>query len=66
VDTIRGEHKYLDPTTGQMVKVEAGYENVYRNTGTVLAGARILATDSPLDPQRVHWVQLQKQSQQQY
>jgi hypothetical protein len=67
IDTIRGEHKYVDPTTGQTVKVEAGYDNVYRaNTGTDLGNTTILATDAPLDPQQVDWVQLQALSQSQY
>lgn len=67
IDTIRGEQKYVDPTTGQTVKVEAGYDNVYRaNTGTDLQGTTILATDAPLDPQQVDWVRLQALSQSEY
>jgi len=67
IDTIRGEQKYVDPTTGETVKVEAGYDNVYRaNTGTYLQGTTLLATDAPLDPQQVDWVQLQALSQSQY
>jgi hypothetical protein len=67
IDTIRGEQKYADPTTGQTVKVEGGYDNVYRgNPGADLQGAPIFATDAPLDPQQVDWVQLQALSQAQY
>jgi hypothetical protein len=67
IDTIRGEHKYVDPTTGQTVKVDGGYDNVYRaNTGADLQGTTILATDAPLDPHQVDWVQLQKLSQAEY
>jgi hypothetical protein len=67
IDGIRGESKYVDPTTGQTVKVADGYDNVYRgNNGTDLSNAPILATQSPLDPQQVDWVELQKLSMQEY
>ncbi|MES2642367.1 MAG: hypothetical protein V4850_22985 [Myxococcota bacterium] len=67
IDGIREESKYVDPTTGETVKVADGYDNVYRaNNGTDLGNTTILATEAPLDPQQVDWQQLQRLSQQEY
>lgn len=67
IDTIRGESRYADPTTGERVKVEDAGANVYRRAdGNDLRNAPILATDAPLDPQQVDWTQLQKLSVQDY
>jgi hypothetical protein len=67
IDGIREESKYADPTTGETVKVQDGYDNVYRaNNGTDLRNTTILATQAPLDPQQVDWQQLQKLTQQEY
>lgn len=67
IDTIREVEKYVDPSTGQTVKVDAGYQNVYRaDNGLDLGNTAILATDAPLDPQQVDWQQLQKLTQSEY
>jgi hypothetical protein len=67
VDAIREESKYADPTTGERVKVQDGYDNVYRaNDGLDMGNTTILATDAPLDPQQVDWQQLQKLTLQEY
>ena len=57
VDVIRGESKYVNPTTGQQVKVEDGYKYVYNSqTHPNL----FLGTDTPIDPGALDWQELQK------
>lgn len=59
VDTIRGESKYVNPTTGQQVKVEDGYKHVYNSqTHPDL----FLGTDTPINPGALDWQELQKVS----
>ncbi|MCW5559191.1 MAG: hypothetical protein KIT22_15345, partial [Verrucomicrobiae bacterium] len=57
VDTIRGESRYVDPTTGERVKVEDGFNHIYRNRQdpSLYYGA-----NTPIDPQKVDWQELQK------
>jgi hypothetical protein len=57
VDTIRGETRYADPTTGERVKVEDGYNHVYRNQQN---SNLYYATDIPIDANKVDWQELQK------
>jgi len=67
VDGIREVSKYADPTTGENVKVQDGYDNVYRaNDGLDMRNTTILATDAPIDPQQVDWQQLQKLTMKEY
>jgi hypothetical protein len=63
IDTIRGEHRYADPTTGQQYTVQDGYNHVYRDT---TSGNTTLSTQSPLDPQQVDWQELQRLQQADY
>lgn len=57
VDTIRGESKYVNPATGQQVKVEDGYNHVYNSqTHPNL----FLGTDTPINPSALDWQELQK------
>lgn len=57
VNVIRGESKYVNPTTGQQVKVEDGYKHVYNSqTHPNL----FLGTDTPIDPGALDWQELQK------
>ncbi len=57
VDTIRGETRYADPTTGERVKVEDGYNHVYRNQQNP---DLYYGTDTPIDAGKVNWQELQK------
>lgn len=63
VDTIRGESKYVNPTTGQQVKIEDGHRHVYNSqTHPNL----FLGTDTPINPGALDWQELQKVSLQDY
>lgn len=57
VDTIRGESRYADPTTGERVKVEDGHDHVYRSRQepNVYYG-----TDTPINAGELDWQELQK------
>lgn len=57
VDTIRGETRYADPTTGERVKVEDGNNHVYRSRENPNI---YLGTDTPIDAGKVNWQELQK------
>lgn len=57
VDTIRGESKYVNPTTGQQVKVEDGYKHVYSSQQHPNL---FLGTDTPIDAGSLDWQELQK------
>ncbi len=57
VDTIRGVSKYSDPTTGERVKVEDGYDHVYRNQQNPNL---YYEANTPIDVGRVDWQELQK------
>lgn len=57
VDTIRGESKYVDPSTGQRVKVEDGYNHVYRNRQNPDA---YYGANTPIDVGQVDWQELEK------
>ena len=63
VDAIRGESKYVDPTTGERVKVEDGYNHVYRDrqNPTTYYGA-----NTPIEAGQVDWQELQKVSLKDY
>ncbi len=63
VDAIRGESKYVDPTTGQRSKVEDGYNHVYqdRQNPTVYYGS-----NTPIDAGKLDWQELQKVSLKDY
>ncbi len=63
VDTIRGESKYVNPNTGQQVKVEDGYKHVYNSQQHPNL---FLATDKPIDPGALDWQELQKVQLQDY
>lgn len=57
VDTIREVSKYEDPGTGERVKVEDGYNHVYRNRQNQDA---YLGANTPLDAGQVDWQELKK------
>lgn len=57
VDTIRGETRYADPVTGQRIKVEDGYNHVYRSRQNP---ELFYGTQTPIDPGAVNWQELQK------
>jgi hypothetical protein len=63
VDTIRGESKYVNPATGQRVKVEDGYKHVYNSQQYPNL---FFATDTPIDPGALDWQELQKIQLQDY
>lgn len=63
VDTIRGESKYVNPTTGQQVKVEDGHKYVY---GSQEHPNLFLTTDKPIDAGALDWQELQKVQLQDY
>ena len=63
VDTIRGESKYVNPTTGQQVKVEDGYKHVYNSQQHPNL---FLGTDTPINPGALDWQELQKVSLENY
>ncbi|MBM3844842.1 MAG: hypothetical protein FJ405_00970 [Verrucomicrobia bacterium] len=63
VDTIRGESKYVNPTTGQQVKVEDGYKHVYSSQQHPNL---FLGTDTPINSGTLDWQELQKVSLQDY
>jgi hypothetical protein len=57
VDTIRGESKYVNPTTGEQVKVEDGHKHVYNSQKHPNL---FLGTDTPINPGALDWQELQK------
>lgn len=57
VDTIREESKYVNPTTGERVKVAAGYKHVYSSEKHP---DLFLGTDTPINPGELNWQELQK------
>ena len=63
VDTIRGETKYADPATGQRVKVEDGFNHVYRSRQNP---ELFYGTQTPIDAGALDWQELQKVQLQDY
>lgn len=63
VDTIRGESKYVNPTTGQQVKVEDGHKYVY---GSQEHPNLFFTSDKPIDAGALDWQELQKVQLQDY
>ncbi len=63
VDGIRGESKYVDPSTGQRVKVEDGYNHVYRDRQNP---NQYYGSDTPINAGQVDWQELQKVSLRDY
>lgn len=63
VDTIRGESKYVNPTTGEQVKVADGYKQVYQSQKHPNL---FLATDTPINAGELDWQELQKVSLENY
>jgi len=63
VDTIRGETKYADPATGQRVKVEDGFNYVYRSRQNP---ELFYGTQTPIDAGALDWQELQKVQLQDY
>jgi hypothetical protein len=63
VDTIRGETKYADPATGDQVKVEDGFNHVYRGRQNP---ELFYGTTTPIDPGALDWQELQKVQLQDY
>ncbi len=63
VDGIRGESKYVDPSTGQRVKVEDGYNHVYRDNRNP---NQYYGSDTPINAGQVDWQELQKVSLRDY
>lgn len=57
IDTIRGESKYVDPSSGQKMKVEDGYDHVYRSRQNPDS---YLGTDTPIQAGQVDWQELRK------
>lgn len=57
VDTIRGEFKYVNPTTGQQVKAEDGHKHVYNSQNHPNL---FLGTDTSINPGELDWQELQK------
>ncbi len=57
VDTIRGESKYVDPSSGERVKVEDGYNHVYRNRQDPTA---YYGANTPIEAGQVDWQELKK------
>jgi hypothetical protein len=55
VDTIRGQHKYEDPGTGQRVKLEDGYRHVYTDRQ-----GNYYRTDAPIEAGAVDWQELRR------
>jgi hypothetical protein len=63
VDTIRGESKYVNPATGQQVKVEDGHKYVY---GSQEHPNLYFTADKPIDTGALDWQELQKVQLQDY
>jgi hypothetical protein len=63
VDTIRGESQYVNPTTGERVRVEDGYKHVYSSQQHPNL---FFGTDTPIDPGTLDWQELQKVQLQDY
>ncbi len=57
VDTIRGVSKYSDPNTGERVKVEDGYDHVYRSRQDPTA---YYSSDTPIEAGQLDWQELKK------
>jgi hypothetical protein len=57
VDTIRGETKYADPATGERVKVEDGFNHVYRSRQNP---ELFYGTQTPIDAGALDWQELRK------
>jgi hypothetical protein len=57
VDTIRGVSKYSDPNTGERVKVEDGYNHVYRSNQDPTA---YYSTNTPIEANQLDWQELKK------
>ena len=57
VDTIRGETKYADPATSDRVKVEDGFNHVYRSRQNP---ELYYGTQTPIDAGALDWQELQK------
>lgn len=62
-DMIRGEAKYADPTTGERVKVQDGYNHVYRDRQDPTT---TYSTNTPIDAGQVNWQELQRVSLKDY
>lgn len=61
VDAINEKQKYVDPTTGERVKVDAGYNHVYSDQrGTYYS------SNTPINAGSVNWQELQKLSMKEY
>jgi len=63
VDTIRGESKYVNPATGERVKIEDGHKNVYQSQKRP---ELFLGSDTPINPGELDWQELQKVQLQDY
>lgn len=59
IDGIRGEANYVDPTTGERVKLQDGSNHVYRDNRNP---TQYYGTDTPIDAGRIDWQELQKVS----
>ncbi len=62
-DGILGREKLVDPTTGERVKVDVGYNHIYRDRQDP---NQYYGTDTPINPQRVDWQELQRVSAEDY
>lgn len=63
VDTIREESRYVNPTTGERVKVQDGYKQLYQSQKHPNL---FLGTDTPIDSGALDWQELQKVQLQDY
>lgn len=63
VDGIRGVSKYEDPTSGERVKVEDGYNHVYRDRQNPIT---YYGSNTPIEPGQVDWQELQRVSLRDY
>ncbi|RAK68405.1 hypothetical protein [Hymenobacter edaphi] len=61
VDAINEKQKYADPSTGERVKVDAGYNHVYTDRQGHYYGS-----NTPVNAGSVDWQELQKLSMKQY
>jgi hypothetical protein len=59
IDGIRGEANYVDPTTGERVKLQDGSNHVYRDNRNP---TQYYGTDTPIDAGRIDWQELRKVS----
>ena len=57
VDTIRGVSKYSDPSTGERVKIEDGYNHNYRSTQDPTV---YYSTNTPIEANQLDWQELKK------